>query len=64
MRTNIVIDDIIMKLAQLIGGDKTMKETVEAGLQLIIHLKKQEEIRKYRGKLKWDGDLDRMRSDI
>ncbi len=63
MRTNIVIDDQIMKEAQAIGGYRTKKETVEAGLKLIVHLKKQEKIKKFRGKLKWDGDLDEMRTD-
>jgi len=63
MRTNIVIDDQIMKEAQAMGGYKTKKEAVEAGLKLIVHLKKQEKIRKFRGKLKWNGDLDEMRSD-
>jgi len=64
MRTNIVIDDQIMQQAQAIGGYKTKKETVEEGLKLIIRLKKQEEIKKFRGKLIWDGNLDKMRSDI
>jgi len=61
MRTNIVIDDHIMKEAQKIGGYKTKKEAVEAGLKLIVSLNKQEKVRKYRGKLKWEGNLDEMR---
>lgn len=63
MRTNIVIDDLIMKEAQAIGGYKTKKEAVEAGLKLIVRLRKQEKIKKFRGKLRWDGDLDEMRTD-
>ena len=63
MRTNIVIDEEIMNQALTIGGYRTKKEAVEAGLKLIVRLKKQEEIKKYRGKLKWDGDLDEMRSN-
>ena len=63
MRTNIVINDEIMNQALTIGGYRTKKEAVEAGLKLIVRLKKQEEIKKYRGKLKWDGDLDDMRSN-
>jgi hypothetical protein len=31
---------------------------IELGLQTLIRLKKQEEIRKYKGKLKWEGDQD------
>jgi Arc/MetJ family transcription regulator len=63
MRTNIVINDEIMNQALTIGGYRTKKEAVEAGLKLIVRLKKQEEIKKYRGKLKWEGDLDEMRSN-
>jgi Arc/MetJ family transcription regulator len=63
MRTNIVIDDEIMNQALTIGGYRTKKEAVEAGLKLIVRLKKQEKIKKYRGKLKWEGDLDEMRSN-
>jgi hypothetical protein len=52
-----------MNQALTIGGYRTKKEAVEAGLKLIVRLKKQEEIKKYRGKLKWEGDLDEMRSN-
>lgn len=63
MRTNILIDDQIMQEAQTAGGFRTKRETVEAGLKLIISLKKQEQVKKFRGKLNWQGDLDQMRSD-
>ena len=64
MCTNIIIDDLLMKEALSITGYKTKKETVEAGLRLLITMKKQSEVRKYRGMLKWEGDLDAMRTDI
>lgn len=63
MRTNIVIDDKLMNEAIKITGAKTKKEAVEQGLKTIIRLKKQEKIRAYRGKLKWEGNLDEMRTD-
>ena len=63
MRTNIVIDDEVMQKALTLGGFKTKREAVETGLKLIVSLKKQEGIKKYRGKLKWEGDLDKLRSD-
>ena len=63
MRTNIVIDDNLMKQALIISGLKTKKETVEEGLKLLIAKKNQENIRKYRGKLKWEGSLEEMRTD-
>jgi|UniRef100_A0A7C3E7D9 Arc/MetJ family transcription regulator len=63
MRTNIVIDDNLMNEALLLSGYKTKKETVEEGLKLLIAIKKQSKIRKYRGMLHWEGDLDAMRTD-
>jgi len=63
MRTNIVIDDHLMNEALVISGYKTKKETVEEGLKLLIAMRNQSRIRKYRGMLKWEGDLDAMRTD-
>ena len=63
MRTNIVIDDALMDQAISVSGFKTKKETVEEALKLLIHVKKQSNIRKFRGKLNWKGNLDKMRSD-
>ena len=63
MRTNIVIDDKLMRDALRTTGLKTKREAVELGLQTLVRLKAQEEIRKLRGKLAWKGDLDAMRSD-
>jgi Arc/MetJ family transcription regulator len=63
MRTNIVIDEQLMKQAQAASGAKTKRETVEQGLKALITLQKQREIRSLRGKLKWEGDLDAMRRD-
>ena len=63
MRTNIVVDDALMAGAQDLAGMKTKKETVEQALRLLISVKKQAHMRKYRGRLTWEGDLDRMRTD-
>lgn len=63
MRTNIVIDDTLMKEAIKLTGAKTKKEAVELGLKMLVRIKKQEKIKSYKGKLKWEGDLDDMRSN-
>lgn len=63
MRTNIEIDDELLMEAMKISGHKTKKAAVEAGLKLIVSLNFQEKIRNLGGKLKWEGDLDKMRSD-
>lgn len=61
MRTNIVIDDKLMNDALKATGLSTKKEAVELGLKTLIKLKKQEGIKKLRGRLVWEGDLDEMR---
>jgi Arc/MetJ family transcription regulator len=63
MRTNIEIDDKLMKDALRYTGAKTKREAVELGLQRLVQLGKQVEVRKMRGKLQWEGDLDAMRTD-
>ena len=63
MRTNVVIDDQLMKKAKLASRAKTKKDTIEAGLNLLIKINKQERIKKYKGKLKWEGNLEKMRID-
>ncbi len=63
MRTNIVIDDDLMEDALRVTGLKTKREAVELGLRTLLRLRQQEEIRRLRGKLPWDGDLETMRTD-
>ena len=63
MRTNIVIDDKLMKDTLRATGVKTKREAVELGLRTLLRLRRQEDIRSFRGKLSWNGDLDAMRTD-
>lgn len=63
MRTNIVIDDELMKQALRATGLKTKREAVELGLRTLLRLRRQQEIRRFRGKLHWQGDLEAMRTD-
>jgi Arc/MetJ family transcription regulator len=61
MRTNIVIDDELMAEAQRLTGFATKRETVEQALRELVRLKRQEAVRRERGRLRWEGDLDRSR---
>ena len=63
MRTNIVIDDKLMKDTLKVTGLRTKREAVELGLRTLLRLRQQEQIRHLRGKLDWKGDLDGMRTD-
>jgi Arc/MetJ family transcription regulator len=63
MRTNIVIDDELMRDTLRITGLKTKREAVELGLRTLVKLRQQEQAKRFRGKLKWKGDLQAMRAD-
>jgi Arc/MetJ family transcription regulator len=63
MRTNIVIDDTLMSETLRLTGLKTKREAVELGLRTLLRLQRQAQLRKLRGKLDWQGDLDAMRRD-
>jgi Arc/MetJ family transcription regulator len=63
VRTNIVIDDDLMADAMRATGARTKREAVELGLRTLLRLRQQQDIRRYRGKLPWSGDLDLMRTD-
>jgi Arc/MetJ family transcription regulator len=63
MRTNIEIDDKLMKDTLKATGLKTKREAVELGLETLLRLKRQEKARGLRGKLHWEGDLEAMRLD-
>jgi Arc/MetJ family transcription regulator len=63
VRTNIVIDDQLMDETLRVTGLKTKREVVELGLRTLLRLKQQEKIRRLRGKLDWQGDLEAMRTD-
>ena len=62
MRTNIEIDDELMRDVLLLTGLKTKKEAVELGLRTLLRLRQQEEHRRFKGKLPWEGDLGAMRA--
>ena len=63
MRTNIVIDDKLMRETLRLTGLKTKREAVELGLRTLVRLRRQEQVRRFRGKLEWEGNLDAMRTD-
>jgi Arc/MetJ family transcription regulator len=63
MRTNVVIDDQLMQEALELSGFRTKKDAIEAGLRLLVEFSRQAKVKDFRGKLKWSGDLDEMRTD-
>ena len=63
MRTNIIIDDNLMSLALKTSGLKTKKAVVEEALKLLVMLKQQAKLKTLRGKLNWEGNLDKLRTN-
>lgn len=61
MRTNIEIDDALMRDAMKATGHTTKRGVVEAGLRTLVRLKEQEKILQLGGKVRWDGNLDESR---
>ena len=63
MRTNVVIDDRLMARALKASGCHTKKSAIEAGLALLFQVNSQKKLRKLRGKVNWEGNLEEMRRD-
>jgi len=61
VRTNIDIDDSLMQQAMRSSGARTKKAAVEAGLRLLARTHAQGSIRRLRGKVDWQGDLNQSR---
>lgn len=61
MRTNIEINEDLMKEALQASGESTKKGAVEAALKLLVRIKAQDGIRSLRGKVVWEGNLDESR---
>lgn len=63
MRTNIVINDELMRAAMQASGARTKREAVEIGLRTLVRLEQQKRIKAFRGRMAWAGDLEGMRQD-
>jgi len=62
VRTNIVIEDKLIRKAMKASGLHTKRAAVEAGLRLLVTVKAQKGIRRLRGRIRWVGNLDEMRA--
>lgn len=63
MRTNIIIDDRLMREAMRVTGLTIKRAVVEEGLRLLVQVRAQIGIRRLRGKVRWQGNLDEMRTE-
>jgi Arc/MetJ family transcription regulator len=62
MRTNIVIDNKLVEKGMKYTGITTKKKLVDFALRELIKRKERKKILGLKGKLRWEGNLDEMRS--
>ena len=62
MRTNIDIDDAVLKEVQLLTGAKTKREAVDVALRELVARYRRLGLLKLKGKVRWEGDLEVSRS--
>lgn len=63
MRTNIVIDDDLIKEVLKATGLKSKREAVNKGLKELLRRAKQKQGKRFFGTIAWEGNLDEMRRD-
>jgi Arc/MetJ family transcription regulator len=61
MRTNIEIDDEVMNEAQRLIGARTKRETVDTALHELVARHRRIGVLDLRGRIRWEGDLDKSR---
>lgn len=62
MRTNIEIDDEVLKEVQALTGARTKREAVDVALRELVARYRRLDLLKLKGKVRWEGDLDVSRS--
>ena len=60
-RTNIEIDDRLMRKARKLSGAKTKREAVHRALELLVRAESRKGILRYFGSGIWNGDAKAMR---
>jgi Arc/MetJ family transcription regulator len=61
MRTNVILDDELIRKAQQLTGIKTKKDVIHEALGTLIRIREQAQVRTLRGKLTWEGNLNQQR---
>ncbi len=61
MRTNIEIDDDVLREAQRLTGARTKRETVDVALRELVARQRRIGILDLRGRVRWEGSLEESR---
>ena len=60
-RTNVVLDESLVGKAKSLTGLKTIREVVDCALKELVRHRRQKDVLKLKGEVRWEGDLSRMR---
>lgn len=61
MRTNIELDDDVLREAQAVLRTRTKRETVDAALRDVVARERRKSVLELRGEVRWEGDLGESR---
>ena len=61
MRTNVVLDDRLVAEAMRLTGLQTKRGVIDHALKELIRRQQQRRLLELRGRVKWDGNLNKMR---
>ncbi len=61
MRTNIVLNDKLVKEGLKLTKLKTKKDLVDVALKELVERRKRKRILKLEGKIAWEGNLEELR---
>jgi Arc/MetJ family transcription regulator len=61
MRTNVEIDDELMREALRLSGLKTKRAVIDAALRMFVRVQRQADILDLAGKVHWEGNLEESR---
>jgi Arc/MetJ family transcription regulator len=63
-RTNLVLDEELLKEATRLSGEKTYSAAVQLALRELVKRARARQILELRGLGTWEGDLSEMRRDL
>jgi len=61
VRTNVVLDEKLVREAMKLTGITTKRAVIEEALRRLVQIGKQQRIWELFGTVEWEGDLDEMR---
>lgn len=60
-RTNVVLDETLLSKARSITGVRTIRGLIDHALRELVRHRRQRDILRLRGAVRWEGDLHAMR---